>query len=85
MTLRCSMCGATYADSARYCTRDGTRLLGPGDVVVAVAVETPLATPVMTPGELASLSGKTLRFTKVKDNCAGRPEVLTTSSWSKIR
>ncbi len=32
-----------------------------------------------------SLSGKTLKFTKVEDNCSGRPEVLTTSSWSKIR
>ena len=32
-----------------------------------------------------SFSGKTLKFTKVKDTCDGRPEVLTTSPWSKIR
>jgi serine/threonine-protein kinase len=26
MTLRCPSCGATYAETAKFCTRDGTRL-----------------------------------------------------------
>lgn len=29
MTNRCPVCGTTYADDARFCTRDGTRLLSP--------------------------------------------------------
>ena len=28
MTNRCPTCGTTYPDDARFCTRDGTRLLG---------------------------------------------------------
>jgi serine/threonine protein kinase len=63
MPLRCPTCGTTYADSARYCTRDGARLRGSGEA--AVAVETPpetarLTTPAPTAAELASLSGKVL-------------------------
>jgi serine/threonine protein kinase len=63
MALRCPTCGATYADSARYCTRDGARLLA-GDVAVAVVTDPgrlafkPPARP--SPAELASLSGKVL-------------------------
>jgi eukaryotic-like serine/threonine-protein kinase len=39
---RCPSCGTTYPDDARFCTRDGTRLLTPaGDA----AVTPPLGTP----------------------------------------
>ena len=76
MSLRCPTCGATYHDTARYCTRDGTRLLTSGEVRASLAVataatvtppETPLHTPaegasapLVSPMELASLSGKVL-------------------------
>ncbi len=30
------------------------------------------------------LTGKTLKFTRVKDTCAGRPLVFASSSWTKI-
>jgi serine/threonine protein kinase len=30
LTNRCPTCGTTYPDDARFCTRDGTRLLGGG-------------------------------------------------------
>src|ERR1700722_14844141 len=88
MSLRCPTCGATYHDTARYCTRDGTRLLTSGEVRPSLAVATaataatgatvePRATgeppgtpfhrpaegasaPLVSPMELASLSGKVL-------------------------
>lgn len=40
MTNRCPTCGTLYADDARFCTRDGTRLLG-GTEAPAAAVPTP--------------------------------------------
>ncbi len=40
---RCPTCGTTYADDARFCTRDGTRLLG-ANPVAAVATS-PSPTP----------------------------------------
>jgi len=58
---RCPSCGTTYADDARFCTRDGTRLLTPSgapaltppqpDTAVRVkGGEQPLATPRSTAG-----------------------------------
>ena len=43
MTLRCPACGTRYADGARFCTRDGSRLL---------TVEAPPAGPDPLPGQL---------------------------------
>jgi eukaryotic-like serine/threonine-protein kinase len=53
MALRCPTCGASYRDSARYCTRDGARLEDS---------ERPQngAAPTVTRAELASLSGTVL-------------------------
>ncbi len=55
MSLRCPSCGATYADTAKFCTRDGTRL----PVARAVGAADPPArkTP---PPEYATLSGRTI-------------------------
>jgi serine/threonine protein kinase len=52
MALRCPTCGASYRDSARYCTRDGARLED-GERPAAAA-------PTVTRAELASLSGTVL-------------------------
>jgi serine/threonine protein kinase len=76
MSLRCPTCGATYGESARYCTRDGALLRASGEGAVATADEprptVPMtafekpaaaaspAPPAPTPAELASLSGKVL-------------------------
>ncbi|HEU4629864.1 MAG TPA: serine/threonine-protein kinase [Gemmatimonadaceae bacterium] len=38
MTLRCPACGARYEGEARFCTRDGSRLL-PADAATAAAVD----------------------------------------------
>lgn len=40
MTNRCPTCGTLYADDARFCTRDGTRLLG-GVGAASATVPTP--------------------------------------------
>ncbi|MEO6879212.1 MAG: hypothetical protein ABI205_12080, partial [Gemmatimonadaceae bacterium] len=49
---RCPTCGTTYPDDARFCTRDGTRLLTPaGNAAVtpplgsAAVSESPARTP----------------------------------------
>ncbi|MDB4877143.1 MAG: hypothetical protein JWM41_3589 [Gemmatimonadetes bacterium] len=48
---RCPTCGTTYPDDARFCTRDGTRLLTPaGDT----AMTPPLGSPVI--GDSGSMS-----------------------------
>ncbi len=40
---RCPACGKTYPDDARFCTRDGTRLLTPsGNAVMTPAISTPV-------------------------------------------
>jgi eukaryotic-like serine/threonine-protein kinase len=43
---RCPACGTTYPEDARFCTRDGTRLLG--------ATPTPAMTPTVPPGTPAN-------------------------------
>ena len=71
---RCPTCGATYPDDARFCTRDGTRLLGatPAATTTPVSSTPPASTPrqtaVATRGDVpavpithANLVGKTLQ------------------------
>src|SRR4051794_4988552 len=38
---RCPTCGTQYPDDARFCTRDGTRLLGATPPIPSPAVQTP--------------------------------------------
>ncbi|HXT16973.1 MAG TPA: serine/threonine-protein kinase [Gemmatimonadaceae bacterium] len=67
---RCPTCGTIYPADARFCTRDGTRLLAsatPG-APVATATDTPRSTSALQRGEgsapavtHASLAGKTLQ------------------------
>src|SRR6185295_11524410 len=76
---RCPSCGTTYPDDARFCTRDGTRLVGsPGSAAAMKGTAAPGTTPprateapvrrVTTgPASEASLVGKTLE---------GRYEIL---------
>jgi serine/threonine-protein kinase len=45
LTNRCPTCGTLYADDARFCTRDGTRLLGGTPAASAPAQSTQVATP----------------------------------------
>ena len=45
MTNRCPTCGTLYADDARFCTRDGTRLLGGTPAASAPAQHAPVPTP----------------------------------------
>jgi len=68
---RCPACGTTYPDDARFCTRDGTRLLGPpaGPPAVPASPKSsgprPTALPVRgdpnTPLTHYNLVGKTLQ------------------------
>ena len=65
---RCPTCGTQYPDDARFCTRDGTRLLGPaGAPPITAATPTPprpTAVPVRgasTPLTHANLVGQTLQ------------------------
>lgn len=62
---RCPTCGTTYPDDARFCTRDGTRLLGASG---SGATPTPRSTAAVQRGEggapavtHASLVGRTLQ------------------------
>jgi serine/threonine-protein kinase len=70
LTNRCPTCGTLYADDARFCTRDGTRLLGatPAGSSVAQHAPTPArstAAPARsdtpTPISHNNLVGKTLQ------------------------
>ena len=45
LTNRCPTCGTLYADDARFCTRDGTRLLGGTPAASAPAQPAQVATP----------------------------------------
>jgi serine/threonine protein kinase len=49
---RCPTCGTTYPDDARFCTRDGTRLLGP----TPTASKPPVAPPATPPSSAQSPS-----------------------------
>jgi serine/threonine-protein kinase len=63
---RCPTCGTTYPDEARFCTRDGTRLLSAASPP-AEGVPTPRSTAAVQRGETApsvthaNLVGKTLQ------------------------
>jgi len=64
---RCPTCGTTYPDDARFCTRDGTRLLG-ATPPASAATGTPRSTSAVPRGENnapatthAGLVGKTLQ------------------------
>jgi serine/threonine protein kinase len=46
---RCTKCGTEYADDARFCTRDGTRLLGAAPATAAPAPPTPPAAATADP------------------------------------
>jgi serine/threonine protein kinase len=71
--IHCPACGISYPDDARFCTRDGTRLLGTPPVAAPPPVATPptstprtAAAPVRgnsatTPLTYANLVGKTLQ------------------------
>ena len=48
---RCPTCGTQYPDDARFCTRDGTRLLGATPPVQSPAVSTPSDAAPGTPGQ----------------------------------
>jgi serine/threonine protein kinase len=61
MSLRCPSCGATYADTAKFCTRDGTRLPPPrGAAIAAQAAGITPARAAAAPHEYATLSGRTI-------------------------
>ena len=52
---RCPSCGTSYPDDARFCTRDGSKLLtapmtNAGVDAPAKAPATPVVMPAMTPG-----------------------------------
>jgi serine/threonine protein kinase len=64
---RCPACGTTYPDDARFCTRDGTRLMSATPPVPS-ATPTPRSTAAVSRGDAApaavthaSLVGKTLQ------------------------
>ncbi|HEX4682385.1 MAG TPA: serine/threonine-protein kinase [Gemmatimonadaceae bacterium] len=64
---RCPTCGATYPDEARFCTRDGARLIS-STPPIAPAVPTPRSTAAVQRGDPplpavthANLVGKTLQ------------------------
>jgi serine/threonine-protein kinase len=48
---RCPTCGTQYPDDARFCTRDGTRLLGATPAVQTPGVATPSNAAPGTPGK----------------------------------
>jgi len=76
---RCPSCGTTYPDDARFCTRDGTRLVGSAESASAMKgtaapgttpprpTEPPVRRVATGPASEASLVGKTLE---------GRYEIL---------
>ena len=55
---RCPACATTYPDDARFCTRDGTRLLNPAG---SPALTPPLGAPIV--GEPATAGGDAVRRT----------------------
>lgn len=60
MSLRCPSCGATYADTAKFCTRDGTKLQPPRGAAIAAQVPIGSAKGGAAPHEYATLSGRTI-------------------------
>jgi eukaryotic-like serine/threonine-protein kinase len=61
LSLRCPSCGATYADTAKFCTRDGTRLPLPRTAAPAAQVGGPTPSRAgAAPHEYATLSGRTI-------------------------
>ncbi len=61
MTTRCPACGATYDDEARFCSRDGSRLIPASDIAVSAppgnAAPAAGAPAALNPADLA---GRTL-------------------------
>jgi len=60
LSLRCPSCGATYADTAKFCTRDGTKLQPKGAAAIANAAAIGSARGGAAPHEYATLSGRTI-------------------------
>lgn len=60
MSVRCPSCGATYADTAKFCTRDGTKLQPPRGAAIAAQVPIGSARGSAAPHEYATLSGRTI-------------------------
>src|SRR5581483_8285034 len=60
MSVRCPSCGATYADTAKFCTRDGTKLQPPRGAAIAAQVPIGSAKGGAAPQEYATLSGRTI-------------------------
>ncbi|MEP6492649.1 MAG: serine/threonine-protein kinase [bacterium] len=79
---RCPACGTTYPDDARFCTRDGTRLLTPaGDLASTPAVGSPMVAqsspirPTATPAR-GDMSAPLTHFNLVGRTLQGRYEIV---------
>ena len=86
MSMRCPTCGSMYGDEARFCTRDGTKLLAfqPGGAAAArAAPAAPSALPA-PPAGAPRPNPAAARATSVRANEAGKPVVGGASSHANM-